>query len=49
MKTHMVGQYDYRDLCSGKMSSRSHFTRDWGKVTCKLCLRRKKKLQRRPK
>ena len=39
MKTHMVGEFGYRNLCTGKISG-GHFTRDWGEVTCKLCLRK---------
>ncbi len=47
MKTHMVsgGEWGRTDLCTRKASG-SHFTRDWDKVTCKLCLRMKKKIKK---
>ena len=47
MKTHMTTLLENTDFCTGK-SSRSHFTRDWEKVTCKLCLKKRKKERRSP-
>ncbi len=47
MKTHMLLEsfHGLYDLCTGKISG-SHFTREWGRVTCKLCLRMKKKIKK---
>ena len=47
MKTHMATLLENADFCTGKSSS-SHFTRDWWKVTCKLCLRKRKMERRSP-